>query len=198
MYFYFLSTWLWGSGLCCARGYVQVVCGRGRSRAPVPLMLRCDLPLRSDTGALARGKGSYETRMCKTSRPFYYQNHKRSRESETPAPTTDSLDLSNYCPSDLILKRIYLRRTATAHSFTVGRPRTTPFAARAELLVIVSVLSCCSACSNQHVNESACSELKFRDKLSYNQAHEARLSVDWFDSKQYVTQLVCADSVVPT
>eukprot|EP01046_Picozoa_sp_COSAG06_P000844 COSAG06_NODE_24_length_32981_cov_25.509671_20_plen_132_part_00 len=26
---------------------------------------------------------------------------------------TDSLDLSNYCPSDLILKRIYLRRTAT-------------------------------------------------------------------------------------
>ena len=27
---------------------------------------------------------------------------------------TDSLDLSNYCPSDLILKRIYLRRTATA------------------------------------------------------------------------------------
>ena len=79
---------------------------------------------------------------------------------------TDSLDLSNYCPSDLILKRIYLRRTATAHSFTVGRPRTTPFAARAELLVIVSVLSCCSACPNQHVNESACSELKFRDKLS--------------------------------
>ena len=84
---------------------------------------------------------------------------------------TDSLDLSNYCPSDLILKRIYLRRTATAHSFTVGRPRTTPFAARAELLVIVSVLSCCSACPNQHVNESACSELKFRDKLSLNQAH---------------------------
>jgi hypothetical protein len=38
---------------------------------------------------------------------------KRSRESETPAPTTDSLDLSNYCPSDLILKWIYLRRTAT-------------------------------------------------------------------------------------
>ena len=75
---------------------------------------------------------------------------------------TDSLDLSNYCPSDLILKRIYLRRTATAHSFTVGRPRTTPFAARAELLVIVSVLSCCSACPNQHVNESACSELKLR------------------------------------
>jgi hypothetical protein len=37
--FYFLSTWLWGSGLCSARGYVQVVCGRGRSRAPVPLKL---------------------------------------------------------------------------------------------------------------------------------------------------------------
>ena len=30
----------------------------------------------------------------------------------------------------------------------------------------VYVLSCCSACSNQHVIESACSELKFRDKLS--------------------------------
>jgi hypothetical protein len=26
-------------GLCCAGGYVQVVCGRGRSRAPVPLKL---------------------------------------------------------------------------------------------------------------------------------------------------------------
>ena len=96
---------------------------------------------------------------------------KGAESPKTPAPTTDSLDLSNYCPSDLILKRIYLRRTATAHSFTVGRPRTTPFAARAELLVIVSVLSCCSACPNQHVNESACSELKFRDKLSLNQAH---------------------------
>ena len=31
--------WLWGSGLCCARGYARVVCGRGRSRAPVPLKL---------------------------------------------------------------------------------------------------------------------------------------------------------------
>ena len=134
-------------------------------------MLRCDLPLRSDTGALAKEGRLSETRMYKTSRPFYYQNHKRSREHKAPAPTTDSLDLSNYCPSDLILKRIYLRRTATAHSFTVGRPRTTPFAAHAELLVIVSVLSCCSACPNQHVNESACSERKFRDKLSLNQAH---------------------------
>ena len=65
-------------------------------------MLRCDLPLRSDTGALATEGRLSETRMYKTSRPFYYQNHKRSRESETPAPTTDSLDLSNYCPSDLI------------------------------------------------------------------------------------------------
>ena len=99
------------------------------------------------------------------------KTHKGAGSPKTPTHTTISLDLSNYCPSDLILKRIYLRRTATAHSFTVGRPRTTPFAARAELLVIVSVLSCCSACSNQHVNESACSELKFRDKLSLNQAH---------------------------
>ena len=32
-------TWLWGSGLCCARGYARVVCGRGRSRVPVPLKL---------------------------------------------------------------------------------------------------------------------------------------------------------------
>eukprot|EP01046_Picozoa_sp_COSAG06_P072748 COSAG06_NODE_21427_length_757_cov_1.015198_1_plen_52_part_10 len=52
--------------------------------------------------------------MYTTSRPFQTQNPQRSRESKTPAPTTDSLDLSNYCPSDLILKRIYLRRTATA------------------------------------------------------------------------------------
>ena len=34
---YFLSTWLWGSGLCYARGYIRVVCGRGRSRALAPL-----------------------------------------------------------------------------------------------------------------------------------------------------------------
>ena len=33
------GTWLRGSGLCCARGYARVVCGRGRSRAPVPLKL---------------------------------------------------------------------------------------------------------------------------------------------------------------
>ena len=65
-------------------------------------MLRCDLPLRSDTGALAIEGRLPETRMPKTSRPFYYQNHKRSREHKAPAPTTDSLDLSNYCPSDLI------------------------------------------------------------------------------------------------
>ena len=104
--------------------------------------------------------------MYETLRPFNPKTHKGAGSPKTPTHTTISLDLSNYCPSDLILKRIYLRRTATAHSFTVGRPRTTPFAARAELLVIVSVLSCCSACSNQHVHESACSELKFRDKLS--------------------------------
>ena len=109
--------------------------------------------------------------MYETLRPFNPKTHKGAGSPKTPTHTTISLDLSNYCPSDLILKRIYLRRTATAHSFTVGRPRTTPFAARAELLVIVSVLSCCSACSNQHVNESACSERKFRDKLSLNQAH---------------------------
>ena len=51
--------------------------------------------------------------MHKTSRPFYTKTHKRSREPKAPATPTDSLDLSNYCPSDLILKRIYLRRTAT-------------------------------------------------------------------------------------
>jgi hypothetical protein len=35
--FHFLSTWLWGSGLCCARGYVQVVCGCG-AHAPLCLL----------------------------------------------------------------------------------------------------------------------------------------------------------------
>ena len=51
--------------------------------------------------------------MYETSRPLSTQNPQRSRESKTPAPTTDSLDLSNYCPSDLILKRIYLRVART-------------------------------------------------------------------------------------
>ena len=36
---FFLSTWLRGSSLCCARGCIRVVCGRGRSLAPVPLKL---------------------------------------------------------------------------------------------------------------------------------------------------------------
>jgi hypothetical protein len=30
-----------------------------------------------------------------------------------------TLDLSNYCPSDLNLKRIYLRRTATSYTSRV-------------------------------------------------------------------------------
>ena len=66
-------------------------------------------------------------------------------------------------PRDLISrKRIYLSSSDRNSPLLHCRP--TPddtFVAHVELLVVVPVLPCRSTCSNQHVVESACSELKF-------------------------------------
>ena len=65
-----VSASIGSTGQTCQRA----ACGLPAAAA---LLLRCDLPLRSDTGALAKEERLSETRMYKTSRPFYYQNHKK-------------------------------------------------------------------------------------------------------------------------
>jgi hypothetical protein len=68
----------------------------------------------------------------------------------------------SYCPSRSNLSQADLSSSDRNSPLLHCRP--TPddtFVAHVELLVVVPVLPCRSACSNQHVVESAYSELKF-------------------------------------
>ena len=68
----------------------------------------------------------------------------------------------SYCPSRSNLSQADLSSSDRNSPLLHCRP--TPddtFVAHVELLVVVPVLPCRSTCSNQHVVESACSELKF-------------------------------------